>query len=53
MLRSNLFDFNYVYIVEKVRITVEGANNASRRNKNLTFNNNASFRSCISKSITH
>ena len=33
----------------KGRINVIGTENATTRNKNLTFKNNASFRSCISK----
>ena len=36
------------YVVNR-RISVAGTNNASRKNKKLTFNNNAPFRSCISK----
>ena len=38
-----------MHIVVKGRISVTGANNANRRNKKLTFKNNAPFRSCISK----
>ena len=37
------------YIVVKGRISVTGNNAANRRNKKLTFKNNASFRSCTSK----
>ena len=33
----------------KGRISVTGTRNANRRSKNLTFKNNAPFRSCISK----
>ena len=33
----------------KGRICVSGTNDASKRNKKLTFKNNASFRPCISK----
>ena len=33
----------------KKRTSVTGTNNANRRNKKLTFKNNAPFRSCISK----
>ena len=33
----------------KMRITAESTDNANRRNKNLTFNNNTSFKLCISK----
>ena len=49
MLRSDLCDYSDAYIVVKGRITVTGTNNANRRNKKLTFKNNATFRSCISK----
>ena len=37
------------YIVMKWRISAGGANDANKRNKKLTFKNNAPFRSCISK----
>ena len=33
----------------KGTITVEGNNDDKKRNKNLTFKNNAPFRSCVSK----
>ena len=33
----------------KGRISVTGTDNANRRNKKITFKNNAPFRSCISK----
>ena len=36
-------------IVVKGIISVTGTNNANRRNKKLTFKNNAPFRSCITK----
>ena len=49
MLRSYLCDYSDVYIGVKGRITVEGTNDANKRNKKLTFKNNAPFRSCISK----
>ena len=49
MLRSNLCDYSDGYIVAKGRISVRGTNDANKRNKKLTFKNNASFRSCISK----
>ena len=49
MLRSNLRDYSAAYIVVKGRISVKGTNNVSKRNKKLTFKNNAPFRSCISK----
>ena len=49
MLRSDLYDFNDVYIVVKGNITLEGDNDANKRNKNLAFKNNAPFINCISK----
>ena len=49
MLRSDLFDYSDGYIFVKGIISVTGTGNANRRNKNLSFNNNALFRSCISK----
>ena len=49
MLRSNLCDYSDAYIVVKGRINVKGKNAANRRNKKLTVNNNAPFRSCITK----
>ena len=49
MISSELCDFSDAYIVVKGDITLEGDNNASKRNKNLTFKNNAPFISCISK----
>ena len=52
MLRSDLFDYNDAYIFVKGIISVTGTGNANRRNKNLSFNNNALFRSCISKIIS-
>ena len=45
MLRSNLFDYNYTCIIVKRRISGTGTN---RKTKELTFKNNAPFRSCIS-----
>ena len=47
MLRSDLCDYGNAYIVVKETITVEGDND-EKRNKKLTFKNNAPFRSCIS-----
>ena len=41
-------DYSDAYVVLKGR-TVEGNDVAKKRNKNLTFKNNAPFRSCISK----
>ena len=49
MLRSDLCDYSDAYIVVKGTITVEGYNNANKRNKKLTFKNSAPFRSCISE----
>ena len=49
MLRSDLRDYSDAYIVLKRRISVTGNENANKRNKKLTFENNALFRSCISK----
>ena len=49
MLRSDLYDFNDAYIVVKGDITLEGDNDANKRNKNLAFKNNAPFINCISK----
>ena len=37
------------FIVVKEIISVSGTNNASKRDKKLTFNKNVPFRSCISK----
>ena len=53
LLRSDLCDYSDVYIFVKRRISVTDKNAASRRNKKLTFKNNALFRLSISKSITH
>ena len=52
MLRSDLCDYSDAYIALKGAINVEDTNNANKRNKKLTFKNNASFRPCILKSIT-
>ena len=49
MLRSDLYDYNDAYIVVTMKITVEGINSANKRNKSLTFKNNAPFRACLSK----
>ena len=48
MLRSDLCDFNDAYIAVKGDITLEGDNDANKRNKNLAFKNNAPFINCIS-----
>ena len=42
MLRSDLCDYSDTYIVVKGTITITGKNN-NRRNKKLTFMNNAPF----------
>ena len=49
MLRSDLCDFSDAYIVVEGTITVEGDNNANKRDKNLAFKNSAPFINCISK----
>ena len=49
MLRSDLCNYSDAYIVVKGTVTVEGDNDDKKINKKLTFNNNAPFRSCISK----
>ena len=49
MLRSDLCNFIDAYIVVEGDTTLEGDNDANKRNKNLTFKNNAPFINCISK----
>ena len=49
MLRSDLCNFIDAYIVVEGDTTLEGDNDANKRNKNLVFKNNALFISCISK----
>ena len=49
ILRLDLCNYSDAYIVVKRRITDEGDNKARTGNKNLIFENNAPFRSCISK----
>ena len=49
ILRSDLCDFSDAYIVLKGDITLEGDNDANKRNKDLAFKNNAPFINCISK----
>ena len=49
MLRSDLCNFSDAYIVLEGTITLEGDNNANKRNKNLAFKNNAPFINYISK----
>ena len=46
MLRSDLCDYSNAYIVVKGDITVTNPNNA-KRNKAVTFKNNAPFINCI------
>ena len=53
MLRSDLCDYSNPYIVVKGTITVEGTDDANKRNKKLTFKNNALCRSCILKIKYH
>ena len=48
MLRSDLCDYSNAYIIVKGDITVTNPNNA-KRNKAVTFKNNALFINCISK----
>ena len=49
ILRSDLCDYSDTCIALKVTAMVGGSNDANKRNENLTFNNIATFRSCISK----
>ena len=49
MLSPDLCDFSDAYTVVGGTITLEGDNNANKRNKNLAFKNNAPFINCISK----
>ena len=49
MSRPDLCEHSEAYIVVKGTITAEGTYDANKRNKKLTFKNNAPFRSCISK----
>ena len=49
MLRSHLCDYSNAYIGVKERITVKANNDNERKNKKLTFKNNAPFVSCRSK----
>ena len=49
MLRSDLCDFIDAYIVAKGYITLEGDNDANKRNKHLAFKKNAPFINCILK----
>ena len=47
MLRSDLCNFIDAYIVVKGDITLEGDNDANKRNENLAFENNTPFINCI------
>ena len=49
MLRSDFCDYSDAYIIAKGRMSVPGNNAANKRNKKLTFKNNAPFRLPISK----
>ena len=49
MLRLDLCDYSGAYNVVKRTNTVEGDNNAKKRNKKLAFKNNGPFKSCLSK----
>ena len=49
MLRTDSCYYSDAYIVAKERMSVRVTNDANKRNKKLTFKNNAPFRSCISK----
>ena len=53
MLRSDLCDYSDAYIAAKGRISVAGNNVDNRRNKKLTFKNNAPLDHVFQKSITH
>ena len=43
MLRSDLCDYSNAYIIVKGRISDTGTHNANKRNKKLTFKNDAPF----------
>ena len=45
ILRSDLWDYIDAYIFVKGKIIVTDTSNANRTNKNLTFKNNAPFKS--------
>ena len=49
ILKSDLQDYSDAYIVVNGAITVEGDNNAKKRNIKLTFENNAPFQSRYQK----
>ena len=48
MLKSDLCHYRDAYFVMKGTISATGTNNANRRNKKLTFKNNAPLRSYVS-----
>ena len=48
MLKSDLYDYSNIYIVVTGTITIVRTN-GSKRKKEVTFKNNASFINCISK----
>ena len=49
MVRSDFCDYSDTYIVVKGKITVTDIHNANMGNEKLTSNDNAPFKSCISK----
>ena len=49
MLRSNLCDYSYAYILVKGTITVAGNNLRDRQNRPLILKNNDPFISCITR----
>ena len=49
LIRSVLCGYSDKYIVAERTIIFQGDDNAKKWNKNQTFQNNAPFRSCISK----
>ena len=49
ILRSDLCDYSFAYIVVKGRINVKTTANMDIDQKHSAFKNNATFRSCISK----
>ena len=49
MLRSDLCDYSDAYVVVKGTITVGGALNRNRKNRDVILKNNTPFISCISK----
>ena len=48
MLKSDLCDYSDAYVIVKGEVTVAGEN-SSRKNRPLTFKNNAPFTKCITK----